>query len=338
MLCVVSTMTMRSECLFDRCEPRCCRSFVVSNVRTSECVEFLRVARGHPANQSSSESTISHECRRQASHDPKPKTRTKRFQEFDASKFSSLFDSKEREPTFIVFPFILYYIRLLTLTMSNPVAVAVPVGKASSSDDLHCIAVPVGCKDLGFQVSGSPPRISHVNFDSPLRDQLMGGHYVHGLLLPGLEIVNLMDSNHLMQLLHANVPNPRHLLVSHNQFFVDPSMGKTARGALYKHQLLPQKDLGFTMDGFPPVIHAVLPHSALYGRLLPQQTVEALVVPQRPVMNLAAGGFTAAKVQQRLLETAHMEGRQLVVSDIRPAYHKGRQKGSSAPMDDCVIQ
>jgi hypothetical protein len=156
--------------------------------------------------------------------------------------------------------------------------------------------------------------------------------------MPEIEIINLTDPSHLTQLLQLNVANPRHLLVSHNSHFIDHAIGSSTTGALYKHPLPAAKDLGFTMSGFPPTIHCVMQHSTLVGRLLPGQTVKALMVPDQPVMNLAAGAFTSAKVQERLIATSHIKGRQLVVTDVAPAYGKGRQKGSSAAFDDCVIQ
>jgi hypothetical protein len=87
---------------------------------------------------------------------------------------------------------------------------------------------------------------------------------------------------------------------------------------------------------FPPIINYVKDDSPMKGRLIPGQTVEALLIPGRPRMDLAAGAFTHAKVSQALTETCDMAGRQLVVKD---APHAPREKGTSAACvcEDCVI-
>ena len=108
---------------------------------------------------------------------------------------------------------------------------------------------------------------------------------------------------------------------------------------MYKHPLPATLDLGFTVSGFPPEIDSVLEHSPFHGRLIAGQTVEALVVPGLPVMNLQAGGFRADKLEEQLIKTAYTSGRQIIVTDFVPRYGKGREKGSSAAFDDdCVIQ
>lgn len=218
----------------------------------------------------------------------------------------------------------------------GPEAIAFPV--QTNAEPLQTVELPIGCQDLGFSMKGSPIRITEVSPNSPLKG-LKEGHFIHGLVMPDIEIVMLADSNHLANLLNVNIMNPRHLLVSHNMYFIDPSIGSNAvAGAMYKHRLPAAKDLGFTLVGFPPVIHCVTQHSIFVGKLHPGQTVEALIVPGMPVFNLGAGGFTNAKLQERLNSTSHIEGRQLVVKDVTSAYGKGREKGSSAAFDDCVIQ
>jgi hypothetical protein len=236
--------------------------------------------------------------------------------------------------------------QVFPVAQASLVAQASPVAQASS-EPLYTVDLPVG-QDHGFIVQGSPPRISYVNLESPVYDGIVVGHYIHGLILPGIEIVNLTDHNQLTQLLEMNVANPRHILVSHNQYFIDPVIGSSTAGALYKHRLEADKYLGFTMEGFPPTIKFVDPNSSMVGRLHLGQRVEALLVPNQPVMNLAAGAFTSAKVQERMIATSHIEGRQLVMKDGVPTYGserqqqqhrygKGRQKGSNAAFDDCVI-
>lgn len=211
--------------------------------------------------------------------------------------------------------------------------------------EIYVVNLPVGCHDLGFQVEGAttgttPLVITSVAKDSPLQGRLFVGHYIHGLLMPDIEIVNLSIATHLMEMLHLNVANQRQLLISSTPYYVDPSTGTRTLGAMYKHKLpsssssMKNGDLGFAMRGFPPVISTVQPTSIMTGRLHPGQTVEALLIPGQPVMNLAAGAFTSSKVQERLLRTAHITGRQLVVKDGAPPQ---REKGSNAAFDDCVI-
>jgi hypothetical protein len=222
-----------------------------------------------------------------------------------------------------------------------PIVEAVPVSSTNASTGSNGISVvdlPIGPSDLGFQVQGSPPQVSVINNkDSPVFGQISVGCYIHGIIMPYIEIANLLDPVHLMQLIQANAKNPRRLMVSSSPFYVDASIGNTTsvvRGALYKHQLPASSSLGFAMKGFPPVIAIVAPTSPLVGRLHPGQTVEALLVPGYPVMNLAAGAFTSAKVEERLLSTCQLGGRQLVVKDGQKPQ---REKGSSKPLDDCVI-
>jgi hypothetical protein len=229
----------------------------------------------------------------------------------------------------------------MTVKKSVPVAQAIPIpnsipvaSAALESSPSYILALPVGCHDLGFQVQGSPPFVSQVHATSPVFGQLQEGHYIHALAMPDTEIVNLVEPTHLMALLTANVANPRDLLVSSGAFYVDSSTGTTVRGVLYKHRLPTAPALGVTMEGFPPVIINVMPHSPLQGRLHPGQTVEALIIPGQPVFNLAAGAFTSTKVQEKLLATSHLEGRQLVVKD---GFNPQREKGSSRAFDDCVI-
>jgi hypothetical protein len=218
---------------------------------------------------------------------------------------------------------------------------AVPVGAHDGAHSpvttLSVVELPVGCSDLGFQAQGIPLVVTDVAQNSPIQDTLFVGHYIHGLIMPDIEIVNLSDPTHLTNMLRANVANPRQLLISSTPYYVDASIGTSTIGALYKHKL-PAKYLGVTMRGFPPVIENVEPTSMMTGRLHPGQTVEALLVPGQPVMNLAAGAFTSAKLQDQLLRTAHMEGRQLVVKDGGAHQHQ-REKGSNDPfaMDDCCV-
>lgn len=216
-----------------------------------------------------------------------------------------------------------------------PIVQAVAVGP-DTSNGVYFVDLPIGPANLKFGVQGSPPQISVVHYDSPVAGQLTVGNYIHGLIMPDIEIVSLVDPVHLQTLIQANAGNPRRLMISSSPFYVDSSAGSntTVPGALYKHTLPASSSLGVGFKGFPPVITVVAPSSLLAGRLHPGQTVAALLVPGQPIFNLAAGGFTSDRLEQRLLDTFQMQGRKLIVRDGQPA--KG-SKASSRAFDDCVI-
>ncbi|KAG7374184.1 hypothetical protein IV203_013279 [Nitzschia inconspicua] len=213
---------------------------------------------------------------------------------------------------------------------------AVAVAVENSSSVKHILHIPPGQADLGIEFAESPPKIVRVDPSCIFEGKAEVGLYVHVLRLPELEIVNLRDSQHLVNLLQANVSLPRELWLSENPSYVDTSLGSTHTGALYKHVLPATENLGVLLVAFPPIINVVREESPMKGRLIPGQTVEALLIPGRPRMDLAAGAFTDAKVTQALQETSHIEGRMLVVKD---APHAPREKGTSAACvcEDCVI-
>jgi hypothetical protein len=72
------------------------------------------------------------------------------------------------------------------------------------------------------------------------------------------------------------------------------------------------------------------------GRLVPRQTVEALLIPGSERMDLAAGAFTSTRVEEALQLSSNITGRILVVKD---AVHAPREKGTSAAIvcEDCII-
>jgi hypothetical protein len=186
---------------------------------------------------------------------------------------------------------------------------------------LYVVELPVGVQDIGIEFQGSPPAIFSVRKDSPVQDRVQVGHYCHGLLMPDVEIVQITLVSHLNELLRVNAGTTRQLLFSRSPVYVDfvnsnnNSMRRQVVEVLYKHTLPQAKHLGFLMQGFPPVISAVDQDSLLFQKLHPHQTVEALVIPGQAIFNLAAGAFTSAKLQEKLIETAHISGRQLVVKD-----------------------
>lgn len=186
---------------------------------------------------------------------------------------------------------------------------------------------------LGLHFNGSPPTIANIEIKSPLQGRIQSGHYIHGVKLVNIEIMNLVSCDHLTEVLRANASYPRQLVVSSSPTYTDPMIGRRYGHPLFKHQLPTNAHhVGFVMRGFPPVITSVT--DGMKGRLFPGQTVEGLYIPGRPLMNLQAGGFTSNNVYHAISETSGIEGRQLVVRDG----HKVQQDTTSnAPFDDCVI-
>lgn len=226
----------------------------------------------------------------------------------------------------------------VTYTPSNavsPVAVAVPVGNAPPRDELYTIDLPVGVADVGIEISGSPLQVSAVSFDSPVHGKIPVGHYIHGLIMPEIEITNFQQAGQLNELLQVNASISRQLLLSQGAYSYDPSVGDPyPTGTLYKHKLPAGADFGVATAGFPPVITHVSPNSTFSGRLHSGQTVVALLVAGQSPMNLSAGAFTSARMQQRIAATAHIAGRQMIVRDGSKPY---KEKGSDGPFDDCII-
>lgn len=187
-------------------------------------------------------------------------------------------------------------------------------------------------EELGLYLNGSPPSVVKVDDKSPLQGKVQVGYYVHAVNLVNMEILNLVDVNHLTEVLRANANFPRQLLISPSLSYVDPMVGRRVNHPFYKHQLPASPQVGFAMQGFPPIITSVT--KEMQGRLFPGQTVEAVHIPGRPLMNLRAGGFTSQNVYTALSETSGVEGRQLLVRDGHEAQH---EVGSSECCDDCVI-
>jgi hypothetical protein len=218
--------------------------------------------------------------------------------------------------------------------MSSPETIVV-----KAANPMLVVTLPVGCQDLGVEFSGTPPAVTKVHPNSPLVEELYVGLYVHGISLPDVEIVNFTDPIHLTSLIQSNIAHSRQLLLSSSPFYIDESLGgsmSSYRGALYKHTLPATPHLGFTLVAFPPIVSDVAAGSPMAGRLIPGQTVHALLIPGERRLDLAAGAFTSAKVQEKLDETFMVEGRQLVVND---AIHAPREKGSSKAFvaADCVV-
>lgn len=209
--------------------------------------------------------------------------------------------------------------------------IAIATLEGSSSYYMVDLPLEVPPELLGLTLTGSPPTIQHVDIKSPLQGKVQVGHYIHAVKLLNMEILNLVNCNHLTEVLRANANYPRQLVISSSISYIDPMVGRRANHPFFKHQLPASRQIGFAMVGFPPVITGVT--EATQGRLFPGQTVEAVHIPGRRLMNLQAGGFTSDNVFRALTETWEVEGRQLIVRDGS----KQKTKRSDKGMPDCVI-
>lgn len=219
---------------------------------------------------------------------------------------------------------------------------ASPVEAHAVPDALFIVTIPAGCQYPGLEFEGVPPRITHVDSKSPVREQVATNYdsptYVHVVSLPDVEVTNFASSKHLTEILLSNSTNKRRLFVSSTPHFVDTTIGhvKSGTGAIYKHSLPCTNDVGIRFVRFPPIVEHVNQDSPLAGRILPGQTVQALIVPGHERFDLESGGFRSEKLNQNLRETANIEGRLLVVKD---APHAAKEKGTSKAfvVDDCAV-
>jgi hypothetical protein len=115
---------------------------------------------------------------------------------------------------------------------------------------VRIVKIPVGRKNLGLDFADSPPRVTKVDPTSPLEGQVDVGLYVHALILPELEVINIRNAKHLMDFLDANIAQERELWLSPSQNYVDTSLGSRHTDALYKHKLPATPYLGLTMVSF----------------------------------------------------------------------------------------
>lgn len=208
-----------------------------------------------------------------------------------------------------------------------------PPPSAPVEDAVHTVDLEVD-KASGLTFTGSPPKISAVLRDDPLWQGQNSpvGCYVMALQLPGVEISGFRDASTLQQVLEG------HLRVSNYRLVIStyPPTDSGDQGLLYRHDLPTDQDLGITFDGFPAKIATVDKLSLFYGRIVPGQFVEAVVVPGSADLKFESGGFTGHRVAQYLTETANVVGRRLVIANVplnppnRPGYTKFDQ---SDPFD-----
>jgi hypothetical protein len=183
------------------------------------------------------------------------------------------------------------------------------------------VEIPTG-PYVGCTFQGSPPVVDTVDAASPLSKSVQSGLYVKALRVPGVEIVNFKDTEHLLETLSQYHQVERTLV------FTDVLLG----GPTLFHISLPSGKLGITLKGFPPAVASVSTDSPLVGRLVPGVMVEQLIVPGCAPFSLASGGFTDLNVTKRLMEHSHVEGRVLVVA-FAAAPHHGQQQGARDAFD-----
>lgn len=200
------------------------------------------------------------------------------------------------------------------------------------SGEVYAIDLPLDLtpEAMCIQLKGSPPSI-YVASHSPLAGQAQDGHYIHCIRLRDMEIVNVLDVNYLESVLRTTINSPRQLILSPHPHYVDPAIGSHESIRFYKHKI-PAFHAPFSLAGFPPVVTNVEP--SFHGRLVENQTIEALYIPGESLMNLKAGGFTGRNVLAKLDATNHIEGRILTVKDIRIVPKKNE---TNTGFPDCVI-
>jgi hypothetical protein len=172
----------------------------------------------------------------------------------------------------------------------------------------------VGDGSGGLSYQGCPPRVTSSSPELALQNQHVAhfvGCYVVVVRLPDdLEISGFSDVAALLQVLGAHQSRARKLILS------DTSPPYICNhGLLYRYGLPMEVDLGLVLDGFPAKVVAVDKLSPFYGRILPDQYVESILVPGKDDLVFDCGGFTGHRVTQYLLDTANVAGRQIIVKD-----------------------
>jgi hypothetical protein len=181
------------------------------------------------------------------------------------------------------------------------------------------VEIPAGhYVDCTFR--GSPPVVDTVDVASPLNKSVQIGLHVKALRVPGMEIFNFKDTEHLLETLSQFHQMERTLVLT------DVQIG----GPTMFHISLPSGKLGITLKGFPPVVTSVNTDSPIVGRLAPGMVVEQLIVPGCAPFSLASGGFTDLNVTKRLTDHSHVEGRVLVLMFAAAPNHPQQQGARDA--------
>jgi hypothetical protein len=184
----------------------------------------------------------------------------------------------------------------------------------------------------GFVFSGSPPRVSQI-LESSLRETNMNlvGYFFCSLEVPNLVISNVVDTNRLHKILHANQHLLRKIILCDH-----PPALNALNDCRYEHTLPIGLDLGISFTGFPAQIESVSPDSPFARKVHPSQMVEAVVVPGQPILNTHSPGFTGHRVREFLDLHSSVPKRLLIVKDQLVVY-TSRDRNESAAFDssDC---
>jgi hypothetical protein len=165
--------------------------------------------------------------------------------------------------------------------------------------------------DLGIVFGADPLRVLSITLPIPslVREGAkIEGYYFHSLRLPGLEIKNVVHTSEFIDIVTAN----RHLTII---LVVSSHPPPTNRnGCQYKHDLPATDNLGIHFSGFPAKIQSVDPNSPMVGKIHPDQSVFAVVVPGLADLTMQSGGFTGSRVAEHLQTHWHVPHKQLVVT------------------------
>jgi hypothetical protein len=186
----------------------------------------------------------------------------------------------------------------------------------------YIIELPVNDSLGGFVVEGTPPKVTNIapTMVEQFYPQWIGkesqliGCFVVAVQFQGVEVTGFTDANTVHQFLklHQHV-SPRRIVLSSQ-----PNQSNTGTNSgvlLYRHDI-PQnisKDLGIVFDGFPAQVKQVDKNSPFFGRIAPGQFVDRIIVPGRPDLMFASGGFTGYRVSQYLQETSNVSETRYIV-------------------------
>jgi hypothetical protein len=216
-----------------------------------------------------------------------------------------------------------------------PVAQAVAIGGAPAAANMTApsgmtvVDLEIGSRAT-YEFTGSPVQVSKLLGSG----QKVDGLYVHSVQIgTDLEVHHFKDAARLVQLLDSNAALARRVCLT-------PTVPPVVHtDGLYFTVTLPTPAsldaLQMELKGFPPTVLTVATTSPLAGRIHSGHSVVQVQIPGRPVLNARTPGFTATRVKEELSSATHVPGIQLVVKEL--LVNVKLQKGSSAPLDDCVI-
>ena len=113
---------------------------------------------------------------------------------------------------------------------------------------------------------------------------------------------------------------------------------------MYKHDLPANQSLGLHFEGFPPMVSEVNTTPVDSFKVIRVgQYVESILMPSnRPALTTTTPGFNGKTVRQKLEDTNHLEGRQLVLKElteggvqrlVKTKFDKKTVSSENAPFD-----